>query len=254
MKKFWLSACGVVALVAASPVAFAADLSVPVKAPPPMMPPPLYNWSGFYIGGNVGGVWTDTTFTDNLTGVSLVSSGRSGFIGGGQLGYNWQVSPQFVIGIEWLFDGTDLSASGGGLAIGNTVVSSSLHNDWLTTLTGRIGYAANNWLFYAKGGGAWVENTATVNAVFANGAFGSVSGSNTNTGWTAGLGFEYGFAPNWTFKVEWDYIGLDHWNLGATPLVTVNPLVTTFVGDGFNLHRNIDMVTAGVNYKFSLLP
>ena len=90
--------------------------------------------------------------------------------------------------------------------------------------------------------------------MFANGAFGSVSGSNTRTGWTAGLGFEYGFAPNWTFKVEWDYIGLDRWNLDATPLVTVNPRLTTFVGDGFNLHRNIDIVTAGVNYKFAVLP
>jgi outer membrane immunogenic protein len=179
-----------------------------------------------------------------------ISNTHSGFIGGGQLGYNWQVLPQYVIGIEWLFDGTDIRGSGNGVTIGNALVTGSLHHDWVSTVTARFGYAANHWLFYGKAGAAWVQNSSTVSALFPNGAFGSVSGTNTSTGWTAGAGIEYGFAPNWTVKLEWDYIGLDNWNLDATPLVTVNPLVRTFVGDSFELHHNINMLTVGVNYIF----
>src|SRR6266704_2362367 len=87
MKGIWGSSVGAL-LVMASSGAFAADL--PVKAPA-MLPIAVYNWTGFYIGGNVGGAWETSTLTDNLFGVSF-SNSRSGFIGGGQIGYNWQVS------------------------------------------------------------------------------------------------------------------------------------------------------------------
>src|SRR5215471_10604661 len=94
MKGIWGS--GAAALLLLSSSAFAADL--PIRKAPPPLPIPVYNWTGFYIGGNLGGAWEDTTLTDSHFGVSF-SNNRSGFIGGGQIGYNWQVSPQFVLGV-----------------------------------------------------------------------------------------------------------------------------------------------------------
>jgi outer membrane immunogenic protein len=246
MKKLWLTAGGIAVFVAASSPAFAADMSV--KAPPPQAY--NYNWTGLYIGGNLGGAWSHSTLTDDLTGVSIDGDNHSGFIGGGQIGYNWQVWPQFVLGVEWMFDGTDISHTGSGVTIGNTLLQGTERTDWVSTLTARFGYAVNNWLFYGKVGGGWVQNSATVTATFADGTVGSVSGSNTNSGWTAGLGIEYGFAQNWSFKVEWDYLGLNSWDTGSGTLANIDPRVTTFVGDRFDLHRDINMLTVGVNYKF----
>ena len=162
MKGIWGSSVAALLMVASSG-AFAADL--PVKAPV-MMPIPVYNWTGFYIGGNLGGAWTNGTLTDNFSGVSLGGGNKSGFIGGGQIGYNWQVSPQFVLGVEWMFDGTSLSGSGGtGVTVLGDTLTGSAKTDWVSTLAARFGYAANNWLFYGKVGGGWVQNSVTVTDV-----------------------------------------------------------------------------------------
>jgi outer membrane immunogenic protein len=223
MKKF-LGAIGVVSLLAGP--AFAADL--PVKAPV-MMPIPVYNWTGFYIGGNLGGAWETATISDSFFNASF-SNSRSGFIGGGQIGYNWQVSPQFVLGVEWMFDGTDISSSATAAGL-----SASEKVNWMTTVAARFGYAANNWLFYGKAGGGWVHDTATLTQV--NGL--SVSASDTKGGWLLGAGIEYGFAQNWTMRVEWDHLGL-------SDVSRTGP----FFGDTVTLSRRFDMVTAGLNYKF----
>jgi len=243
MRSTWVS-CVAATLVAASSAAFSSDLSRPVIAPPP-----AYNWTdGFYIGGNLGGAWARITLNDNFTGGSVVGGTHSGFIGGAQIGYNWRLSPQFVLGIEWMFDGTDIRTSGSRVGILNTLVQGSLHTDWVQTLAARFGYASNNWLLYGKIGGAWAQNSATATATFADGTVASISGSDTNGGWTAGVGAEYGWIPNWTLKVEWDFVRLDSWNLGGN---LVHPLAATLVGDRFNVHRDIDMLTVGLNYKFS---
>jgi outer membrane immunogenic protein len=140
VRRIWGSSVATL-LVVASSGAFAADIAVRV----PMMPFPVYNWTGFYIRSNLGGAWETGTIRDSLFGVSL-SNSRSGFIGGGQVGYNWQISPQFVLGVEWMFDGTDISSDATG-----TFLSASEKVDWMSTVAARFGYAANNWLFYAKG-------------------------------------------------------------------------------------------------------
>jgi outer membrane immunogenic protein len=229
MKGIWGSSVAAL-LVAASSGAFAADL--PVKAPY-MAPIAYYNWTGFYIGGNVGGAWETSKFTDNVFGVNF-SSDRSGFIGGGQIGYNWQVSPQFVLGVEWMFDGTDIKSNFGPVADGlGGLVSASEKVDWLTTVTARLGYAANNWLFYVKGGGGWVHDTARVTDVDANANVFSASISDTKGGWVVGGGIEYGFTPNWTGKVEYQHLGLENVS-----------------NAGLTLSRHFDMVTVGLNYKF----
>ena|SRR5258707_926187 len=188
MKGIWGSSVAAL-LVAASSGAFAADL--PVKAPY-MAPIAYYNWTGFYIGGNVGGAWETGTISDSFFGTSF-SNTRSGFIGGGQIGYNWQFSPQFVLGVEWMFDGTDIRSDSGTVAVtdpdfGAATLQGTEKVDWLTTVTARLGYAANNWLFYVKGGGGWVHDTARVTEVTTGGVF-SVSASDTRGGWVVGGGY-----------------------------------------------------------------
>ena len=233
MRKV-LGLVGATLLFAGSAVA--ADLGKPVyKAPPALMP--VYNWTGFYIGGNVGGVWENGTITDSF-GPTSFSTNRSGFIGGGQIGYNWQVSPQFVLGVEWMFDGTSIKSDFGPVTVGREFLSASEKVDWLTTVAARIGYAANNWLFYAKGGGGWVHDTASVTDVIGATAF-SASVSDTRGGWLVGGGIEYGFTPNWTVRVEYDHLGLGD-------VTSAGPIV----GDTVTVSRHFDMVTFGLNYKF----
>jgi len=238
-KGIWVSSVAAL-LVVASSGAFAADLAIR-KAPPAPPPIPIYNWTGFYIGGNVGGAWESGTITDNFTGASF-SNTRSGFIGGGQIGYNWQVSPNWVLGVEGMFDGADIRSDTGTVtvpvpsAIDPTTFTATAKVDWITTVGARFGYAVNNWLWYGKAGGGWVHDRVTVNDI-TDGL--SVSVSDTRGGWMAGGGIEYGFTPNWTARVDYTHIGLsDVTNTGL------------FVGDTITLSRHFDMVTAGINYKF----
>src|SRR5215470_1738925 len=238
--KVW-SVSAAALLVAASSGAFAADLAIR-KAPPAPIPVPIYNWTGFYIGGNVGGAWESGTITDNFTGASF-SNTRSGFIGGGQIGYNWQVSPNWVLGVEGMFDGTSIRSDTATVTVptvlGPTTFSANAKVDWVTTVGARFGYAANNWLWYGKAGGGWVHDSVTVNDI-TDGL--SVSANDTRGGWMAGGGIEYGFTPNWTARVDYTHIGLSN--------VTDVGFTSVFVGDTITLHRHFDMVTAGINYKF----
>jgi outer membrane immunogenic protein len=214
-------------LVICSSVTFAADMAVRA---PIMMAPPVYNWTGFYVGGNIGGAWETGTITDSLVGASL-SNTRSGFIGGGQVGYNWQIWPQFMLGVEWMFDGTDISSNTTG-----ALLSASERVDWMSSVAARFGYAANNWLFYGKAGGGWVRDSATLTAL---GTGVSVNASDTHSGWVVGAGIEYGFLPNWTVRVEYDHFGL-------SDVSRTGP----FFGDTVTLSRRFDLLTAGLNYRF----
>jgi opacity protein-like surface antigen len=122
-------------------------------------------------------------------------------------------------------------------AFGN--LQASGHTDWISTLTGRVGFAADRWLFYVKGGGAWVENHATLTNLTTGAA---VSASNTNSGWTAGVGTEWAFSGPWSAKIEYDHIELDNWSPSTSAIIA---------GDRLNISRHIDMVKAGVNYRFN---
>ena len=123
---------------------------------------------------------------DTLTGLSFGSGTRSAFIGGGQVGFNYQVSPFFVLGVEGFFDGI---ASNNNTGIGVVIprvglVAASVQPDWVSTLAGRIGFTGpgfDHWLFYAKGGGGWVQASATINTPFA-----TFSESRTISGWIGG--------------------------------------------------------------------
>jgi len=243
-----LRTCAVTALLTVAPAgAFAADVAAVARYPAPPSPvavypvpvPYLYNWTGFYIGGNLGGAWESTTVTESFFGAQFNTS-RSGFIGGVQAGYNWQIAPQWVFGIEGTFDGTDIQSNDTTLTVTDRILASTAKVDWITTIAARLGWAANNWLFYGKAGGGWVHDTITLTDLTMTGF--SISQSDTKGGWLFGAGIEYGITPNWTVRVEWDHLGL---NSETTPgLVTLNAF------DTINISRHFDMVTAGLNHKF----
>jgi outer membrane immunogenic protein len=233
--------------------ALAADLPPPYVAPPPRAPAmyvpvvPPYSWGGFYIGGNLGAAWNSGGSVSDTFGSTFTGSGQTTkFIGGGQVGWNYEFYSGVVIGAEAMFDWlpnttNTFNVTGGGPALGSTA-SATLNSRWLTTVTGKLGYAWNTVLLYGKGGGAWVGSDNPNLTV--NGLGTTLSSSTTNNfGWTAGAGIEWAFAGPWSARVEYDFIGLQ--NRSVT--VASGP----FNGDTINFNnRNISLLTAGLNYKF----
>jgi outer membrane immunogenic protein len=229
------------ALIALSGTALAADLPVATPVPAPYVAPlPLpFSWTGFYIGANLGAAWTQGRVSDSL-GNSWSNAQQAVFAGGGQVGANYQFG-WTVLGIEADFDwlaNNHNSSNTVSTAVGALQFSAS--NRWMTTLAGRLGAAADNWLFYIKGGGGWVGvNNPTITNVTTGGSI-SVSNSNSNSGWLVGAGVEWAFAPNWTARVEYDFLGLSSltYNVPAIgDVVTIN-------------NRDVQTLTLGLNFLF----
>ena len=242
MKRLLLATVAAVAFIVPGAGVRAADMAPPV----PYVPPP-FNWTGFYVGGNVGAGAVTGTLGPNGFGELITDpvGGNAEFIGGGQIGYNWQFGPNIIFGVEWFFDGisgNDHSATTFISPATGDLVAAALRADWVTTITGRIGFAlpnADHWMFYLKGGGAWVQTQATISDLTVPASIGVTK---TVSGWVLGAGVEWAFAQNWTIKAEYQYLGLDNFDLG-------NGLLQ----DGlFGLHDgNAQMGTVGVNYLFN---
>jgi outer membrane immunogenic protein len=229
----------------------AADIYLPQRAPVPYVAaiPPVYNWSGIYIGGNAGVAWNQGSVTDSINGLTFSNNSNNAvFIGGGQVGGNWQIGA-LVFGVEgdfdWLANQNNSNAGTAVPSLGGNVVQVISNDRWLTMLTGRVGYAADRWLFYGKGGGAWVGNQSfTVNNTSTGASFTSSNGG-WNSGWTVGAGIELAFAGSWSVKAEYDFIGL------ANKSFAVPAGAPFLAGDTFTTsNRDIQMGLVGVNYKF----
>ena len=244
MKKFLLGAVGLLALGMAAP-ATAADMAV--KAPPPAPLPVIYNWSGFYIGGNGGwgqsrncwdfvndGVFVLGTFTEGC-------NSRSGGVVGGQIGYRWQAS-QWVFGVEAQGDWADLSSQ--RISLFDPTLSLRTKTDGIGLFTGQIGYAWNAALLYVKGGAAVTSNRFSI---LDNLNFGAelASASSTRWGGIVGVGFEYGFTPNWSFGVEYDHLFMGDANNSFT---FAAPLAGVVLNN--RVSQDVDMVTLRFNYRF----
>src|SRR6516162_4947475 len=184
--KFKTLVASVAFTVLGTAVAGAADVAVKAPLPPPV---PLFSWTGWYVGGNIGGAWSHNTWTDTILLTNFNNGGNNGaFIGGGQMGVNYQVG-QFVIGGEWDFDWASNNNNGNGVItrLGNIVVTNN--NRWITTVAARFGWAVDHWLLYGKAGGGWVgSNNFTVTNLttgvsFSCGTFGFSSCNNSNGGW-----------------------------------------------------------------------
>ena len=249
-----LRTTAILALLVGTPFAAeAADLPRPA-APPPQAPafipaPPPFSWTGFYIGGNLGAGWSSGNITDTLTGLNFSGTSNATFVGGGQLGGNYQIGA-FVVGAEADFDWfANNNNSGPGVVVpsGDTLRVSA-NNRWETTLAARVGYAFNTVLLYAKGGGGWVGagNFAVTNVSTGNTI--AFSNSNTNSGWLVGAGVEWAFAQNWSVRAEYDFLGLGNKSYTAViPSVGGGTITDTFSTS----NRDVQTFTVGVNYLFN---
>jgi outer membrane immunogenic protein len=261
MRKHSLSLLAAVAVGLTASMASAADLprKAPVYVPP--APPPI-TWTGCYIGGNIGWIGgrvsSDFNGGDEFFGNNDNHSSNSGFAGGGQIGcdYQWP-GTGWVIGFRNMFDGTSLRRDRTIGTFENDLGDFStgtigLHTrvNWFDTLTGRIGYSfAPGWLLYGQGGGAWANAEANLTFSNAFATFASGGQSRTRSGWTAGGGIEWMFAPHWSAFLEGNYMDLGH----KSVTVFGDPASTSFcsVGCTFNPKFTATTVLVGVNYRFS---
>lgn len=317
MKRFLISAA---VLAATAGAAFAADLpsrKAPAYLPPPPPPPPM--WTGFYVGLNAGGSWANSNsiqlasvgvpqtadfygFGTSVVGASnyalasaaaltgnLNGSSSGGFIGGGQIGYNWQFYTSLVAGVEADIQGLT-SSSGSRVAatalplpadgwwapgtVLTSTASGSSRLEYIGTVRGRLGWLVTpTLLVYGTGGLAyggvsanlaysqWNNSTDFYSGNTFGPAFGAANFSNTQVGWTAGGGLEWMFWPNWSAKVEYLY-----YDLGSVRVSTATPAAynvaeipgfpgfsgvwaTTLTSASMRVNGNI--VRAGVNYHFN---
>jgi outer membrane immunogenic protein len=275
MKKFVLGT--LIALTGAT-CAAAADLYY--KAPAAV---PVYNWTGVYVGGNVGGAWgsfdprTVSAFSDDgwdvptdfpaMDSVGIQRSKPTGFTGGFEAGYNWQ-SRNFVFGVEGDIEALSLSGGASGSALypgypDTFTITSHMSTTWLATVRGRLGYAVNNWLFFVTGGPALTDlrGNFTFYDRFGNpdggtNAHESASFFGTKTGSTIGGGVEAGLWGNWSVKGEYLYANFGTVSTSSNNLIAFSPALLfpriAFPSQVFN-HRfdlKANIARAALNYRF----
>jgi outer membrane immunogenic protein len=202
-----------------------------------------FNWTGCYIGGHFGGTFGTKQVSDISGGLAdegldSVSADTGGFIPGGQIGCNYQLNGNWVVGAEGRLsaftmhgetqfpDGADFTVKG----------------NWLASATGRLGYAVNPWLFYVEGGAAWVRESYDINNTSSAPGFDFTS-SDTRTGWTLGFGLEFVFWGNWSADLKYA-----HYDFGTKNLTFVDSFSGTSTVAGTK--QWFDAVTLGLNYHF----
>jgi outer membrane immunogenic protein len=252
------------AAVIAGGNALAADVAPYYRAPPVAVVVP-YTWSGFYAGANIGGAWTDTNalWTPLPTPAAFGAfpmagnTGGSSAIGGIQAGYNWQVAPTWVVGLEgdwsWASTGSSVTAPwifnpGGGAVPGSfTTMSSTL--DWVSSLRARLGFLITpNLMLYGTAGGALgkidyaASNSGGMIPYATSTAF-----SRTQGGWVAGGGLEWMITPNWLLRGEYLYYSLD-----SSPSAVAGAVTPTALGpSGYSWsNTNVSVGRAALSYKF----
>jgi outer membrane immunogenic protein len=268
MKRLWVGIAAAASLAATG--ALAADL--PTKAPIYKAPEVVYDWTGFYVGGNVGYSWGNaangTTVDRFLTGAPLPgllngtngsSNDVNGIIGGGQFGYNWQLRGGWLFGLEADFQGSGEKGSGAvtcsACSDDGTPIIANLSQklDWFGTARARVGVLPSpDALLYLTGGLAYGKVDVSGNAV---GNFNLTNvilpgASSTKAGWTAGVGFEARIVGNWTWKLEYLYMDLGSVGAGPVPLTGILVPVRTVGGLSYTSHLTDNILRAGINYKF----
>jgi outer membrane immunogenic protein len=237
MKKALLGGVALVAL-ALPGIAQAADLPLR-RAPIATAPVPVWTWTGCYVGGHVGSGWGNKIWEDR-GGDDIsdnTSYGTTGFLGGVQVGcdYQWGV---VVLGAEGSFSWTNIKGTG-SLPFEPEPSTITTKIDWLTTAAGRIGFTADKALIYAKAGAAWVREKHTLTELD-EGVAASVTIDSKRVGWLFGAGIEYMIAPNWSAKLEYNYIDFG----------TKDVLFTGLADDPASVKQQLHTIKFGLNYRF----
>ncbi len=251
-KRFVLGVAGLVIAIAGPAVA--ADLPVvPVKAAPFAA---RFSWTGCYLGAHVGGAWQQKDATDpvllvqdgilgagNTVGTTTARLNSTGAVYGGQIGCDYQFAPSWVVGVE--------GAVSAGALRGSTVVPLpanagdtalvTVRTDFIPSLTARLGYAVDQWLFYGKGGVAWTNDKYSVTGVFTGIPF-DAEGLGMRTGWTAGAGVEWAFTNDWSARLEYDYYDFGHSNVLMSDATNGFASIVTY-------RQNAQMVKLGLNFR-----
>jgi len=265
MKRHFGRALATASLVSLAFVGRASAADMAVKAPI-AAPVAIYNWTGFYAGGNVGYGWGNAdTFVNPLPSAAAfvnllpqtLSPDPKGVLGGVQAGYNWEFS-RFVFGVEADIQGTDINGTttrtpiiqANGTALpGAGFLSAHERLNWFGTVRLRAGYAViDRVLLYVTGGVAYGDVNYAAQTDFR--PFGTeqypAAFSRTKVGWTAGAGAEWAFASNWSAKLEYLYMDLGNESTIANP-VLVNPPFQV----SYSWKTQEQLVRVGVNYKFA---
>ncbi len=274
MKSFLLATTAVVFCGSV----FAADLSarMPAKAQSSALAfasAPL-SWTGCYVGAHAGAAWGHTKFSDpGVNGFTTIAGPGQGpidldqsadFLGGAQVGCDYQFASNWVIGLAGDFSWANIDGHADDpffAGKGGDPITLHAKTNYIADVTGRFGYAWDNFLLYGKGGAAWAHNRYAVdNLAFVGGAFctrpggGFVpvpcnpTGSETRAGWTLGGGVEWAFARNWSALLEFDYYNFGNKGIAFTDVTAVGRPTTTI-----NIRQNVEVVKVGLNYRFGPL-
>jgi outer membrane immunogenic protein len=243
----------------------AADLRAPYKSPA-FVAPAIFDWTGFYAGFNAGygfgksddavavtnpGTWFVGAEPAAVAAAGSASQSPKGFLGGLQVGYNWQWG-HFVAGLEADFDYMGLKASTTGTAADPAVpgnfynISQEIKTTWLGTARPRIGWAFDNFLVYATGGAAvsQIKYTSSHSETTTTGA-GSATTNPVKLGWVAGIGAEWAWSQRWSVKAEYLYVKMAG---VSTDYGVTSGVLTGSEGGAASLKMNIARL--GVNYRF----
>ncbi len=222
---------GFSAALLASTASFAADLPARTYTKAPVYAAPVYNWTGIYVGAHIGAAFGgDDGFNTTIAG--LTGSKRdAAFLGGGQIGADYQFAPNWLVGIEGQISGL----SNNDRRFTNGINSFRDRSDWLASVTGRLGYTWGPGLIYAKGGVAFRDDSGLA----ATAGFLPAVTDRKSTGYTVGGGLEYMFAPAWSAKIEYQYYNFDTTSVASLP------------AGALSYKDDLHTVKVGVNYHFN---
>ena len=262
MRNILVSMFVMLASVFGAQAAVAADLLTKAS----LTPVAAYNWTGWYFGGNIGYGWSklpdpSLSYADPA---ALVGFGNyfaaggdvtpnlkpRGAVGGGQIGFNWTITPSWVAGLVADFQDSDIRAAGTNTVTPPASVmtnqSNSEHVDWFGTVRAKLGFVHDDWLIYASGGLAYGGVTTSGSFVAAAVPLNFGGSSNTTkVGWAAGAGLDYALTSHWIVGVE--YLFVDLGNVSYTESDTVNA-PGTFLS--ITNRATAQVARASLDYKF----